>query len=56
MSRPDIEMKVVRVIVPGLRAFPARFGEGRLYDVPVRMGWRDKPIKESELNPIFMWI
>jgi ribosomal protein S12 methylthiotransferase accessory factor len=51
-TRPDIEAPVVRVIVPGLRHFYRRFGLGRLYDVPVRLGLRDQPLKESELNPI----
>jgi oxazoline/thiazoline synthase len=50
--RPDIEAPVVRVIVPGLRHFYRRFGPGRLYDVPVKLGLRDRPLKENELNPI----
>jgi oxazoline/thiazoline synthase len=51
-TRPDIEVPVVRVIVPGLRHFYRRFAPGRLYDVPVKLGWRDRPLKENELNPI----
>ena len=51
-TRPDIETPVVRVIVPGLRHFYRRFAPGRLYDVPVKLGWRDRPLKENELNPI----
>jgi ribosomal protein S12 methylthiotransferase accessory factor len=51
-TRPDIEVPVVRVIVPGLRHFYRRFAPGRLYDVPVKLGWRDSPLKEKELNPI----
>ncbi|MEJ0093860.1 MAG: TOMM precursor leader peptide-binding protein [Methylocella sp.] len=51
-TRPDIEVPVVRVIVPGLRHFYRRFARGRLYDVPVKLGWRDQPLKENELNPI----
>ena len=51
-TRPDIETPVVRVIVPGLRHFYRRFGLGRLYDVPVKLGLRDTPIPESELNPL----
>jgi ribosomal protein S12 methylthiotransferase accessory factor len=50
-TRPDIEVPVVRVIVPGLRHFYRRFGPGRLYDVPVKLGWRDAPLPESELTP-----
>ena len=52
-TRPDIEVPVVRVIVPGLRHFYRRFGPGRLYDVPVKLGWLEQPLKEEELNPIF---
>jgi len=51
-TRPDIEAPVVRVIVPGLRHFYRRFAPGRLYDVPVKLGWRDRPLKENGLNPI----
>jgi oxazoline/thiazoline synthase len=51
-TRPDIEVPVVRVIVPGLRHFYRRFAPGRLYDVPVKLRWRDRPILESDLNPV----
>jgi bacteriocin biosynthesis cyclodehydratase domain-containing protein len=51
-TRPDIEAPVVRVIVPGLRHFYRRFGPGRLYDVPIKLGLRETPIPESELNPL----
>jgi bacteriocin biosynthesis cyclodehydratase domain-containing protein len=51
-TRPDIDAPVVRVIVPGMRHFYRRFAPGRLYDVPVKLGWRDRPIAEHELNPI----
>ncbi len=50
-TRPDIGMPVVRVIVPGMRHFWERFAPGRLYDVPVRMGYRLRPIAEADLNP-----
>jgi oxazoline/thiazoline synthase len=51
-TRPDIEVPVVRVIVPGLRHFYRRFAPGRLYDIPVKLGWLDRPVPESDLNPI----
>ncbi len=51
-TRPDIGMPVARVVVPGLRHFWERFAPGRLYNVPVEMGWRDSPLEESQLNPI----
>ena len=50
-TRPDIGMPVVRVIVPGMRHFWARFAPGRLYDVPVSMGRRARPLAEADLNP-----
>ena len=51
-TRSEIGLPVVKVIVPGLRHFWPRFAPGRLYDVPVRMGWLAAPHKEEELNPI----
>jgi oxazoline/thiazoline synthase len=51
-TRADIEVPVVRVIVPGLRHFYRRFGPGRLYDVPIKLGLRDRPTPEDELNPV----
>jgi bacteriocin biosynthesis cyclodehydratase domain-containing protein len=51
-TRPDIEVPVVRVLVPGLRHFYRRFAPGRLYDVPVKLGLRDRPLSENELNPL----
>lgn len=54
-TRPDIGLSVVKVIVPGLRHFWARFAPGRLYDVPVQMGWLSVPLTEEQLNPIPMF-
>ena len=51
-TRPDIDVPVVRVIVPGMRHFYRRFAPGRLYDVPVKLGLRDRPLSENELNPL----
>ena len=51
-TRPDIDVPVVRVVVPGLRHFYRRFGPGRLYDVPVKLGWLERPTPENELNPM----
>jgi oxazoline/thiazoline synthase len=50
-TRPDVGVPVVRVIVPGLRHFYRRFAPGRLYDVPVKLGWLDQPLPESDLTP-----
>jgi ribosomal protein S12 methylthiotransferase accessory factor len=49
-------MPVVKVVVPGLRHFWARYAPGRLYDVPVEMGWLKEPLREEELNPIPIFI
>ncbi|MCY3840949.1 MAG: YcaO-like family protein, partial [Gammaproteobacteria bacterium] len=49
-TRPDVGMPVVRVIVPGMRHFWARFAPGRLYDVPVSMGRRGNPLAEADIN------
>ncbi len=50
-TRPDVEVPVARVIVPGLRHFYRRLGPGRLYDVPVKLGLLDRPLPEDELTP-----
>ncbi|PSL52299.1 ribosomal protein S12 methylthiotransferase accessory factor [Saccharothrix carnea] len=47
---------VVRAVVPGLQpvAFSTTFrrlGGPRLYQAPVRMGLRDRPLTEDEMNP-----
>ena len=55
-TRPDIGLKVVKVIVPGLRHFWRRLGSGRLYEVPVQLGWLDTSLREEELNPYPMWM
>jgi len=55
-TRSDIGLSVVKVFVPGLRHFWARFAPGRLYDIPVRLGWMPRPLSEEELNPIPMFI
>jgi bacteriocin biosynthesis cyclodehydratase domain-containing protein len=51
-SRPDIDLAVVRVVVPGLRHFWRRLGPGRLYDVPVQLGWLSAQAREENLNPV----
>lgn len=51
-TRPDADVFTVKAIVPGLRHFWPRYAPGRLYDVPVRLGWRTSPLNERELNPL----
>ena len=55
-TRPDIGLRVAKVIVPGIRHMWKRLGAGRLYDVPVKMGWLKEPLKEEQLNPFPMWM
>ena len=55
-SRPDVELPVVKVVVPGLRHFWRRLAPGRLYDVPVELGWIDRRLDETELNPWSMFL
>jgi ribosomal protein S12 methylthiotransferase accessory factor len=54
LTREDVGVPVVKVIVPGLRPFWARFAPGRLYTVPPAIGWRDAPVKEEALNPAYI--
>ncbi|MFF9812486.1 TOMM precursor leader peptide-binding protein [Streptomyces sp. NPDC014006] len=51
-TRPDVGIPVVKVLVPGLRHFYARFAPGRLYEVPVRLGQLARPTPYEELNPV----
>lgn len=55
-TRPDIGLKVAKVVVPGLRHMWKRLGHGRLYEVPVRANWLLTPLKEEETNPFPMWL
>ncbi|HLP44618.1 MAG TPA: TOMM precursor leader peptide-binding protein [Candidatus Kapabacteria bacterium] len=56
MTRPDVGLNVVKVIVPGLRHFWKRLAPGRLYDIPVKMGWLKRSLKEEELNAVALFI
>jgi ribosomal protein S12 methylthiotransferase accessory factor len=55
-TRPEVGLPVAKVIVPGLRHFWPRLAPGRLYDMPVRLGWLTRPLAEHELNPIPMFL
>ncbi|WP_325065104.1 TOMM precursor leader peptide-binding protein [Streptomyces apocyni] len=55
-TRPDVELPVVKVIVPGLRHFWARFAPGRLFDVPVTLGRVEKSRQYADLNPIPLFL
>jgi ribosomal protein S12 methylthiotransferase accessory factor len=55
-SRPDIGIAVARVLAPGMRHFWRRTAPGRLYDVPVALGWRPDRTPEADLNPYSVFI
>ncbi len=55
-TRPEVGLPVAKVIVPGLRHFWARLAPGRLYNVPVQLGWLAQPLAEHELNPVPMFL
>ncbi len=50
-TRPDVDLAVVNVSVPGFAHWWRRLGVSRLYQVPVAQGWRDSPCAESAMNP-----
>jgi bacteriocin biosynthesis cyclodehydratase domain-containing protein len=51
VTRPDVGINVCRVVVPGMCHFWRRLGPGRLYNVPVQLGWLTHPRQEDEMNP-----
>lgn len=55
LTRAEVELSVVKVVVPGLRHFWRRLGPGRLYDVPPTLDWEVELTDEDELNPISMF-
>ncbi|MGW0389327.1 TOMM precursor leader peptide-binding protein [Streptomyces sp. NPDC003042] len=55
-TRPDLSLPVVKVIVPGLRHFWARYAPGRLFDVPVALGRLAEPTPYDQLNPIPLFV
>lgn len=50
-TRPEIELAVARVIVPGLRHFWRRLGPGRLWEVPAALGRSPLAASEESVNP-----
>lgn len=50
-TRPDLGLCVAQVIIPGLRHPWPRLAPGRLYSVPVALGWWSRPLAEEELHP-----
>ncbi|MEB3282783.1 MAG: TOMM precursor leader peptide-binding protein [Lyngbya sp.] len=55
-TRADIGLRVAKVIVPGMRHMWKRLAPGRLYEVPVKMGWLPEALTEEQLNAFPMWM
>lgn len=56
MTRPDIGLPVVKIMVPGMRHFWNRYAPGRLYDVPVERGLLAAPHTQDQLNPTVIFV
>jgi ribosomal protein S12 methylthiotransferase accessory factor len=55
-SRPDIPLRTVKVVVPGLcHIWPER-GNPRLCHVPATLGWRSEPLQEHQLNSQALYV
>ncbi len=54
LTRPDLGLTAVKVLVPGLRHMWPRYAAGRLFRAPVSLGWLDRPRSEEELNPLHL--
>ncbi|MDZ4797103.1 MAG: YcaO-like family protein [Bryobacteraceae bacterium] len=52
LTRRDIGIPVWRVVAPGLRSQLPVFSPGRLFTVPVLMGWSASPCAPADLNPV----
>src|SRR5262249_49207664 len=50
-TRKHVGMPVVKILVPGMRSWWARFAPGRLYTLPIQLGWLATPRTEAALNP-----
>lgn len=55
-TRPDIQVPCVKVIIPQLSHFWARFSSPRLYSLPVTLGHMTDPPDEVTFNPIPMFL
>jgi len=50
-TRQEVGLPVVKVIIPGMRSWWARFAPGRLFSIPVQLKWLESPLRESQFNP-----
>jgi ribosomal protein S12 methylthiotransferase accessory factor len=51
LTRPALGVPVARAVIPTLRHYGRRLAPGRLYDVPVQMGWLPRATPEAHCNP-----
>ncbi len=49
LTRPWLDIPVARVIVPGLLPLAPAFVPGRLFDLPVQLGWRGEATPKKKL-------
>lgn len=52
LTRAELGIPVVRMIVPGLRSFVRNLAPGRLYEVPLKMGWIRQVLNPDEMNTL----
>jgi oxazoline/thiazoline synthase len=52
LTRPELGIPVVRVVAPGLRPLARHLAPGRLYDLPVNLGWISHVLNEEQMNPM----
>ncbi|MFE2022118.1 TOMM precursor leader peptide-binding protein [Streptomyces sp. NPDC059499] len=55
-TRPDVGLPVVKVIIPGMRHFWARFAPGRLFDTPLKLGRLEHPVPYEQINPVPLFV
>ena len=55
-TRPDVGLRVVKVIVPGMRHMWRRLKGGRLYNAPFSMKCLKTVLREEQLNSFPMWM
>lgn len=55
LSRNEAPLRIVRVLVTGMRQILPHFGAGRLFDVPVLTGQLTDARSEEKMNPMPFW-
>jgi bacteriocin biosynthesis cyclodehydratase domain-containing protein len=56
LTRPHLQIPVARAFVPGLRPHWQRLAPGRLYEVPLNLGWVPGPLTITSINPLECFI